>query len=274
MSRHDAALFKALQQAIDSGRDIVLATVVSQEGSTPRDAGAKMLVFGDKTTLGTVGGGKLEAKCIEDALDAIASGRGGKKSYLLTAEGIGMECAGRTEIFFEVYAARLKLFILGCGHVSQKIAEVASTLGLLHSVVDDRAEFANRDNFPRAANIYVEEPHKAATKKRIDDRTYIIIATRGHALDQECLEAALKTKAAYIGMIGSKQKVPTVFRRLNAKGLRPDKDPRVYSPIGLDVGGKTPGEIAVSVLAEVLKLANGRSGRHYREFLPAAAKKS
>ena len=274
MSRQDAELFRALETAINSGRDVVLATVTSHEGSTPRDSGAKMLVYGDRTIFGTVGGGKLEAKCMEDALAAISSGTGGKKSYLLTAEGLGMECAGKTEIFFEVYAAKLKLLILGAGHVGQKIAEVAASVGLLHSVADDRAEFANRQNFPHASAIYVEEAHKAITKKRIDGRTYLVIATRGHSLDQECLEAALKTDAAYIGMIGSKNKVPTVFKNLNRQGLHPEKDKRVYSPIGLDVGGKTPGEIAIAVLSEVLMLCNERSGKHCREFLqPACAAK-
>ena len=274
MSNQDSAVFKALHQAIDTGRDAVLATVVAQEGSTPRDSGAKMLVYGDGSILGTVGGGKLEAKCIEDALKALVSGKSVRKSYLLTAEGLGMECAGKTEVFFEVYCANLKLFILGAGHVGQSIAAVASATGLLHSVADDRDEFANRAKFPNAAAVYVEEPHKAITKQRVDDKTYIIIATRGHALDQECLEAAIGTKAAYIGMIGSKQKVPTTFRRLNAKGLHPEKDPRVYSPIGLDVGGKTPGEIAISALSEILKVCTGRSGKHYREFLPLAAPKT
>ncbi|NLO91554.1 MAG: xanthine dehydrogenase [Elusimicrobia bacterium] len=274
MSNQDSAVFQALHEAIETGRDAVLATVVAQEGSTPRDSGAKMIVYGDGSIVGTVGGGKLEAKCIEDALKALPLGKSQRKSYLLTAEGLGMECAGKTEVFFEVYSANLKLFILGAGHVGQSIATVASAVGLLHSVADERGEFANRTNFPHAAAVYAEEPHKAITAKRIDDRTYIIIATRGHALDQECLEAALPTKAAYIGMIGSRHKVPTIFKRLNAKGLHPEKDPRVYSPIGLDIGGKTPGEIAISVLSEVLKISTGRSGGHYRNSIRQNVKKS
>jgi xanthine dehydrogenase accessory factor len=105
----------------------------------------------------------------------------------------------------------------------------------------------------------------------VDSKTYIVIVTRGHALDGECLERALKTDAAYIGMIGSASKVPFIYKTLNKKGLHPETDTRVYAPVGLDVGGKTPGEIAISVLAEILKLSNSRSGAHMR--LPISTKK-
>ncbi len=253
-------IFSLLDRAINEGRDVAMVTLITAEGSTPRETGAKMLVYADGETAGTVGGGKLEAICMEHAHDAIKKGECRREVFDLTAEGIGMECSGRNEVFIEVYLTKIKLLILGGGHVGQKIAAAASVAGIGYSVSDDREEFANAKNFPHARRIFVEPSEKTAATA--DEKTYVIIVTRGHAHDQVCLEAALKTPAPYIGMIGSKQKVPKTFANLNKVGLHPESDPRVYSPIGLKVGGKAPGEIAISVLAEILKVHYGTTGRH------------
>ncbi|HOW27119.1 MAG TPA: XdhC/CoxI family protein [Elusimicrobiota bacterium] len=255
-------VFRILSESIRNGRDVALATIISAEGSTPRETGAKMLVFEDGSIQGTVGGGKLEALCIKNALSAMESGQNRKVTFELTEKGIGMACAGKTEVFIEVYLSRLKLFICGAGHVGQKIAAAATVAGIPYSVADEREEFACRDHFPQASRIHVEQPDHALTAARVDDKTYVVIVTRGHMLDKECLAAAMETKAAYIGMIGSRSKVPTIFKLLNKKGIHPEKDPRVYSPIGLDTGGKTPGEISVSVIAEILKLRHQATGNH------------
>ncbi|MDD4004988.1 MAG: XdhC/CoxI family protein [Elusimicrobiaceae bacterium] len=253
-------IYALLDRAIAQGRDAALVTIIGSQGSTPRETGAKMLVFADGETAGTVGGGKLESLCIESARAAIGTGECRRETFDLTASGIGMECAGRNEIFIEVFVSRIKLLILGGGHVGQKIAQAAALAGIGYSVADDRAEFANAANFPLARNIYVEPPDTIAALA--DEKTCVVIVTRGHSLDQECLAAALKTPARYIGMIGSKQKVPGIFANLNKQGLHPETDPRVYSPVGLRLGGKTPGEIAISVLAEILMVCHNETGKH------------
>ena len=127
---------------------------------------------------------------------------------------------------------------------------------------DDRKEFANAERFPGARAIINEAPHRAVETAAPDKDTYAVILTRGHALDRECLEAMLKTPAAYIGMIGSGEKVREIFRLLGEKKVYPLKDKRVHAPVGLNLGGKTPGEIAVSVLAEIMKLHYKRDGAH------------
>jgi len=175
-----------------------------------------------------------------------------------------MECMGRVELFIDAHVTELKLLIVGGGHVGLKVAEAAELAGISYAVADDRSEFANPIRFPRAARILVERPDRAIRKAGVDSKTYIVIVTRGHALDKECLAAAMKTPAAYIGMIGSRSKVPAAFKFLNRRGLHPQKDPRVFAPIGLDCGGKTPGAIAISVLAEILAIHHGRDGRHMR----------
>ncbi|MDD5656893.1 MAG: XdhC/CoxI family protein [Elusimicrobia bacterium] len=257
-------LFAQFGAAIASGRGAVLVTVVGASGSTPRECGARMLVCEDGSCAGTVGGGKLEALALKSARAALKAGISRKETFDLTPRGIGMECAGQVELFFDVHAAPCRLLILGAGHVGQKIGEAAAVAGLAHEVADDRAEFANRERFPDAGKIFVVRPDRVLRSAGVDEKTFIVIVTRGHALDAECLAAALKTRAVYIGMIGSRSKIPAVFKALNRKGWRPERDGRVYAPIGLDCGGKSPGAIAVSVVAEILAVSHGRPGGHLR----------
>ncbi|HOW89349.1 MAG TPA: XdhC/CoxI family protein [Elusimicrobiales bacterium] len=258
-------LLKMLCEAIDAGKSVAFVTVISVDGSTPREAGAKMLVFGDSSIEGTVGGGTLEALVIRQAAACVKKGAGGKFVFDLKPDGnTGMICMGRAEVFIDVYKSPLKILILGAGHVGAKIARAAGLAGYPCVVADDRPEFANRERFPDASDIIVEEPHKAVALAGVDEHTYVVIVTRGHALDRECLEAAMRTRAAYIGMIGSADKVRETFRRAASKKLYPLKDPRVYSPIGLDLGGKAPGEIAVSVISQIVMLHYGRKGKHMR----------
>jgi len=259
-------LFRVLDEAIVAGREIVLVTLIASSGSTPNDAGARMLVYADGSTVGTLGGGKLEALCIEEALAVLRTRSTTRKRFDLTPAGTGMECGGSAEAFFEAFKSRVTLLLLGAGHVAYAIGHVAELVGLPYVVADDRPDFANRERFPGAAEIIIERPDCAVRADTVRPTTHIVIVTRDHMLDEECLEAALPTSAAYIGMIGSWRKVPAVFRRLNERGLHPESDPRVYAPIGLDLGGKAPAEIAVAVIAEIFQVMNEKSGRHCREI--------
>ncbi|MFA6092518.1 MAG: XdhC/CoxI family protein [Elusimicrobiota bacterium] len=262
--KEEKDVVRLFAEAIESGASAAMLTVISAQGSTPREGGARMIVYPDGAWAGTVGGGTLESLCMKDALAALKEGKSRKAVYDLKPEGIGMLCMGEVEVYIDVNVCKLRLLILGAGHVGQKIAEVAAAAGIPCEAADERAEFASRERFPRAARVLVERPDKAVKTLKPDERSYVVIVTRGHELDQECLAAALKTQAAYIGMIGSRSKVPEIFRRLNRQGLHPEKDGRVHSPIGLDLGGKSPGEIAVSVVAQVLQLRYKRSARPLR----------
>ncbi len=263
--REEKNLVKMLAEAIDSGRAAAFVTVISVGGSTPREAGAKMLVYEDGSIEGTVGGGAMEALTIKKALECIAAGQGGKFTFALKPGGnTGMICMGDMEVYIDVYRTPFKVLILGGGHVGVKIAEACRLAGYPYMVADDRTEFANPERFPQALKIINEFPHKAVRAAGVDKDTYVVIVTRGHALDKECLEEVMRTKAPYIGMIGSAPKVREIYRLLARKKLYPLKDRRVHSPIGLNLGGKAPGEIAVSVLAEVIKLHYKRDGAHMR----------
>lgn len=259
------SVIRELSKAIDDGRAAAFVTVIAAEGSTPREAGSKMLVFEDGSIRGTVGGGSLEALSIKQAVSCLKKGEGGKFVFELNPKGnTGMICMGRVEIFVDVYKEAMKLLIIGAGHVGMKIAEAARLAGYSYSVADDRPEFANTERFPGASRIITERPDKAVRGAGVDENTYVVIVTRGHALDRESLDEAMKTPAAYIGMIGSAQKVKEVFRILGEKKVFPAKDRRVHAPIGLNLGGKTPGEIAVSVLAEIIKVRYGRDAANMR----------
>jgi len=259
-------LIKLLGEAIDAARAAAFVTVISVDGSTPRNAGARMLVYADGSIEGTVGGGSVEALVIRQAVDCIRRGEGGKFVFDLKPKGnTGMICMGKMEVFVDVYKNPFKVLILGGGHVGVKIAEACRLAGYPFLVADDRAEFANAERFPGALAIINEMPHKAVAAAGVDKDTYAVIVTRGHALDRECLEAVLRTGAAYIGMIGSRDKVGEIFRLLGKKKLYPLKDPRVHSPVGLDLGGKAPGEIAISVLAEIMKTHYKRGGGHMKD---------
>ena len=276
-----ANLIKILGEAIDGGKNAAFVTVISADGSTPRETGAKMLVFESGSIEGTVGGGALEALAIKQAVDCIKKGASGKFVFDLKPKGnasagvvskadgqqttnTGMICMGRVEIFIDVYKNPLKILILGAGHVGVKIAEAADMAGYPYIVADDRPEFANKERFPGASSVLLEKPHEAVARAGVDESTYAVIVTRGHALDRECLEALLRTKAAYIGMIGSADKVREIYRLAGKKKLYPLRDKRVYSPIGLDLGGKTPGEIAISVMAQIIMLHYKKDGSHMR----------
>jgi xanthine dehydrogenase accessory factor len=258
-------LIKILSEAIDGGKSAAFVTVISVGGSTPREAGAKMLVYADGSIEGTVGGGSIEALTIKQAVECIKKGEGGKFIFDLKPGGnTGMLCMGKMEVYIDVYKNPFKVLILGGGHVGVKIAEACRLAGYPYVVADDRKEFANAGRFPGALEIINEAPHKAVKLAAPDKDTYAVIVTRGHSLDRECLEAMMRTGAPYIGMIGSKDKVVEIFRLLGKKKLYPLKDPRVHSPVGLNLGGKAPGEIAVSVLAEIMKTHYKRDGAHMK----------
>lgn len=259
-------LIKLLAEAIDSGRGAAFVTVISVDGSTPRESGAKMLVYSDGSIEGTVGGGAIEALTIKRAVECIRKGEGGKFVFDLKPKGnTGMICMGRMEVYIDVYKNPFKVLILGGGHVGIKIAEACRLAGYPYMVADDRREFANAERFPGALAVINEFPHKAVAAAGVDGETYAVIVTRGHALDKECLEAVMRTPAAYIGMIGSRDKVGEIFRQLGKKKLYPLKDKRVHSPIGLNLGGKAPGEIAVSVISEIMKVHYKRDAAHMRD---------
>ncbi|MCU0914577.1 MAG: XdhC family protein [Planctomycetes bacterium] len=330
-------IFRRAACVLEEGHPVALVTVVATTGSTPGKVGYKMLVFGAGATAGTVGGGLLEARMIEQARQMLGRPAvrllrfevgetpddekgicGGSVEFLLESfdpaavplfrelgagsrddenavlvsifvpagppqklrlpdvnhagtrlppavaaaireaglpGGAGIRVsAGDVEAFVESLAVPPTVILFGAGHVSGHIACLARSVHFRIVVCDDRAEYANRQRFPDAEEIVVEDFGRVFNRLRIDGHSYLVIVTRGHQCDQVVLEQAVRTEARYIGMIGSRRKTAILLQKLREKGIPPERLDRVYSPIGVSIGAVTAEEIALSIVCELVKV--------------------
>lgn len=237
------------------GEEAALVTVISASGSTPREEGAKMLVRADGSIIGSIGGGSVELQVIKEAIEVIKRGKPLHLCYRLKeGEELGMLCGGDVEIFIEPVMPAPAIFIFGGGHITFALAKMAKLVGFKIMVIDNRPEYADPQRFPEAEQTLASDYAKAFSKLKIGKTGYIVIVTHGHMGDETVLEGALKTQAKYIGMIGSKNKNKAVYSHLLAKGITQEQLDRVYAPIGLSIHAQTPEEIAVSILAEIIKV--------------------
>lgn len=257
---------KALEE-IDKGQELAIATITAASGSTPREAGTKMLVLKNGKTYGTVGGGAMEKRIIEICLESIEKGENQNVSFPLDTEGVDMICGGAVEVFVEVYKNRPKLLIVGGGHVGYAIYEAALPLDFDLIIFDDRKDFINKERFPKAKELVLGDIGESLKNYPIDENSYIVIVTRGHKYDEEALEVVINTNAKYIGAMGSKKKVITMFNSLKEKGIDEEKLNNVYSPIGLKISDGSPEEIAISIIGEILFVKNQGELVHMREEL-------
>lgn len=353
--RNSLQLYRHMRDCLARKESISLATIISRSGSGPREAGATIVLTGDGNTLGTVGGGLLEAATLEIAKTVIRNHQPEIRTFLLTnkeAGENGMICGGQVEILIDyldgsaqlnlkimeellqqaqtgnpcwlvksirhthevdgwetglgllnnavfqtgsLYLDRVDIetfqaqclvkepfllenaevryfiqridvpetvFIFGAGHVGQELAAICHFAGFRTVVIDDRQEFANAGRFPSADEIIVlDSLGEMIPSQTINRQSYIVIVTRGHALDQSVLSWALSTSACYIGMIASRRKKEIIFQSLRSQGASDEVLAEVHSPIGLDIGARTPAEIAVSIAAELIAVRAGREKR-------------
>jgi xanthine dehydrogenase accessory factor len=344
MNEHEY-LAKTINEQLEAGSPLVLVSIMSMEGSAPRQSGTKMVVGADGKSYGTIGGSLLENIAIRESREILSGGRSTVLSYELTGKDASvpdMICGGKTELLLEYLPAteenrefsrswyraitlgkeiyllthlkgtgdtlevlghavlyadgdiigntslttsdisnlkpelhnvstssvivledsrvmvdrvrRLKtLYCFGAGHVAVPTAHLAALTGFRVVVVDDRPEFANAERFPEAYNTIVVDDFKRALEElEIDNDSFIVIITRGHQYDQTVLEQSLKTSAGYIGMISSRRKRDATYKALMAKGITKEQLEQVHSPIGINIGGETPEEIAMSIVAELI----------------------
>ena len=242
------------------GRRGAVATIVNVRGSIPSFKSAKMLVRDDGSIAGTIGGGCVEAEVWQAAREVIASEKPRSMSFDLNQDpryDTGLVCGGTLEIFVEPVLPAALLYIFGAGHVALELYKAARNAGFEVIVADDRETYANRERFPAAREVIVEDFDRAMDRLNPSESSFIVIVTRGHHDDMRVLRCAVQTRARYIGMVGSKRKAITVYRALLEEGLKPELFDRVYSPVGLDIGATAPEEIAVSILAEIIAIRRG-----------------
>lgn len=337
-------IYQEMLQLLNRGESFVQATILTQSGSVPRTAGAKMIILADKSIRGTIGGGQVEAlvqklgahvfetketvtreynligqagqmdmicggklEVLVEYMDAsnqqllgvyqdiraaiekrkkvvlvtpIANGKNGNaRSFLVKEDGSvdgtfsglaelkekfisqarsrysGVIAIAGNRFLVEPVSTYGTVYIFGAGHISQKLALLTPRVDFRTIILDDRKEFASRDRFPAADEVIVlENFEQAFNNLDIDQDSYLVIVTRGHAHDKTVLARALRTKACYIGMIGSLSKRDTIYSALREEGYSEDSIKKVYSPIGLKIAAETPEEIAVSIMAELIKV--------------------
>ena len=246
---------RALVEALEKQIPAATATVVKTHGSSPRAIGAKMLVYADGKIVGSVGGGEMEQRVIVAAQEAMRNGTPRYLDFNLskTERGDPMVCGGEMEIFVEPLLTAPTLLIAGAGHVGAACAELGKFLGMRVVVMDDRDEFLSREKFPHADELRAGDIAQNLAQFEITPQTFVVLVTRAHTLDAEVLRAVIEKPAAYIGMLGSKRRVLTVFDILKQDGVSEDALKRVHAPIGLHIRAETPQEIAVSIMAEIIQ---------------------
>ena len=253
-------LFEEIVRMRREGRRGALATIVHTNGSIPSYESSRMLVRDDGSIAGTIGGGCVEAEVWAAAKEVMQAEAPRKMTFSLNNEADydnGLICGGTLEIFVEPILPQPKLYIFGGGHISVALAQATHAAGFAVGVVDDRESFANVKRFPMSEEIYTTY-QDGFERIRPNASTYIVIVTRGHRDDMRVLEWAVGTPARYIGMIGSKRKVLSVYHALEEKaGMKPEAFDRVYAPVGLDIGALTPEEIAISIAAELIAVRRG-----------------
>jgi xanthine dehydrogenase accessory factor len=249
-------LFQALVDLENNNGAGALCMIVRSRGSTPRHTTSKMLVYPDGHILGTVGGGEVENRVINEAIKAIADQKPRLLEYNMAdpARGDPGVCGGQLEIYVEPIIPKPILVVVGVGHVGKALAHLAKWLGFIVAVSDDRPEFCNPEAVPEADEYYPVPLEQLPEKFNITPWTYIVLTTRGADVDVQGLPAILDSKASYIGVIGSKRRWATTKKKLRAANIPADKLNQIHSPVGLEIYAETPEEIAVSIMAEIIKL--------------------
>ena len=240
---------KEIDAAYEGGPSVALASLIRSANGLG-SIGSKLFIREDGSTEGSLGDLRLDRDAIQRARNLMAMGR---NEYVITDEGV--------EYFIEAYTTPPQLVICGGGHVSRALASHAKPLGFRLFITDDREEFANTQRFPEADMVVAKKPEDALKELPINPNTFIVVATRGHRFDNIALAAAADTPARYVGLMGSKRKTILIYEDLVRMGLNEERLREIRSPIGLDIHARTPEEIAVSIMGEILMFRLGGTGQ-------------
>ena len=252
-------VYKKVVDLLSKGKRVALASVIGVQGSAPRGTTAKIIITADGEVFGTVGGGCVEnyivhqaKKVLEDGQLRVVEADLGDDSW----SGAGMACGGKITVAIELVEPKPRLMILGAGHVAKSLAKIGHMAGFWITILDP---FAKTEDFPEAEVVIGEDYVKGLRNISLYEHDNVVILTRHHA-DEDTLRAVVNSKAGYVGMIGSKNRVGMVYRDLIREGVPAEKLLKVHAPVGLDIGAETPEEIALSILAEILKVRKGGTG--------------
>lgn len=256
------SIFQSLSKLEKNGEAAALCTVVRERGSVPRHAGSKMIVRGDGRIEGTIGGGEMESRVIQEALVAIREGAARIVAYELIdpRQGDPGVCGGEVEIFVEPLKPQPTLLVIGAGHVGKALVHLGQWLGFRVVLCDDRAEYCNPDWAPGADEYLPLSIGRLAATFKFHAETYIVMPTRGIPIDIEGLPRLLDLPYAYLGVIGSRRRWATATKKMRENGVPAEKLARVHAPMGIELNAETPEEIAVSIMAEIIMIQRGGTG--------------
>ena len=255
-------IYQSILEMQQDGESGALCTIIECHGSVPRHTGSKMLVKETGGIIGSVGGGEIENRVIEEAQLSIKDGKARRLSYNMVDPGRGDPgiCGGQAEIFVEPILSQPTVIVIGGGHVGKAVIYLAKWLGFRVVLSDDREEFCNPQAVPGADDYIPSLMAEIPQKIKIHAQCYLVLTTRGVSIDTLGLPVLLDTPAAFIGIIGSKRRWLETRKNLLNAGIAKEKLEKVVSPIGLELKAETPEEIAVSIMAEILMLRNDASG--------------
>ena len=251
-------VLERVNESVKNGEPVVLCTIVDTKGAVPRHTGTKMVVFGDGSFEGTVGGGEVENLVLIEALGSLKDA----KTRLLSYDLINVErgdpgvCGGTVTVFVEPYLRKPTIVVVGAGHVGKSVVFLAKWLGFRVVLSDDRQDLCTEESVPGADQYLPVEISKIPAHMDIDHQTYFVLVTRSVDVDVAGLPFLLDTDAAYIGLIGSTRRWSHTQEKLTAAGISGEMLARIKSPIGLDIHAETPDEIAVSIMAEIISIRN------------------
>ena len=249
-------LVEELIRIQEEGGAGVLATVVETTNNGALEPGENLLIRDGKPVVGTIRDERLVEAILKEADARLKE----EKSKLVSLEL--PDNGGKVEVFFEVLPAPPKLIVVGAGHIAVPLAKFAKLLDFHVTVLDDRILFANRERFPGADDIRVGDMAAELKGLPLTPSTYIVLITRGHKYDDPCLREIVHSQAKYIGMIGSRRRIKALFEKFrNEEKIAEEILQRVYAPIGLDIATETPEEIALSIMAEIVKVRRGGEAR-------------
>lgn len=256
MGGQDQRVLRELSDAIALGLPVVLATVVATRRSVPRHAGAKMLVYLDGRLVGTIGGGEMESRVIDEARALFTTRHPRLLDYALVEPSRGDPgvCGGEVQIYLEPYMPAHTIVVIGAGHVGRAVIDLADWLGYQTVVIDDRSERLTDEEMPNAGQRLTDSITGALAGLDISEDTSVAVVTRSVDKDVEAIPLLLETPARYIGVMGSERRWREVTSRLEAIGLGETELERVHAPIGLDIHAETLEEIAVSILSEIIRI--------------------
>ncbi len=250
-----SSLYQKIINIENSGLSAALCTIIATKGSSPRKMGAKMLVYPNGSIEGSIGGGALEKKVIEQALGVLKNNEAAVVTYNLVTE-LAMCCGGTVDLFIEPIMSKKKLYIFGAGHCGKALAKFAHALDFNVTLIDERYDAFEGMDFSEFA--IVREHHATAIETlSFDENTFIVILTYDHSYDREILALTSQKTHGYIGMIGSSRKVAIAKKNMIASNILNEEElNKIDMPIGIDIKAVTPQEIAISILAKLIEVRN------------------